>query len=62
MNIRPILYLATAVLSASLFFGSFLAWRFLINNVALTRDVKVEVLQLPDVDIDRYNKIIKKGT
>lgn len=62
MRIRIVLYLVTALTSVLLLFLSFIAWRFLLDNVARTRDVKIDVLQLPDVDIDRYNKIIKKGT
>lgn len=62
MRIRIILYLVTSCLALLFLFAAVVSWKFLLNNVARTREVQIDVLLLPDVDIDRYNKIVKKGT
>lgn len=61
MNQRYFLYLTAIALFLFISFMAFSSWKFLLESVERAREVQVGILELPDVDMERYNKIVKKG-
>lgn len=61
MNQKYFLYLLSAIFLLLIVLFSFSSWKFLISSVAQTHEIKTETLQLSDIDVGRYNTIVKNG-
>lgn len=62
MSNRYFLYLITAVILLFLIFLGFISWKFLLGNAQRSREIHPSGLELQDIDLERYNRLEKKGT
>lgn len=62
MKQRYFLYLVTLTIFLLLAFSGAWSWRFLLSNVERTHEIKIDFLELQEVDIERYDVLVKKGS